>query len=335
MNRTILFLIPLLIAFGCEKQGNVELNGSNSVDKSVVNVQSDSVALSNFAQLLSRAINEEEALRSFIKEEALKQYDNDYDVFYAWVKDKKVTEEQTFEQILEKYDDHNVLQSCVKSVPKITILVPDWEWLDAFSVKTWNTSENDVMVGYAQNGASHHLFMNGKTLVLEAGEFPEQPTLIVKNNERMVMEPATKGDYPEFDYASQEFIGALTKGRAWYEDYIDLGAEIINDFVPEADIDAKLVSAFNKFKEDDIPEACQRDYIYYGMSKQNPDRGILNPNIRDRFYRFKVEPDAFCKIADSNEDPTLNETIEKKKKKESAGCVRTEGEDMERRKFRS
>lgn len=315
MNRTILFLIPLLIAFGCEKQANAELNGSNIVDQSVVNVQSDSVALSNFAQLLSRAINEEEALRNFIKEEALKQYDNDYDVFYAWVKDKKVTEEQTFEQILEKYDDNNILHSCVKSVPKITILVPDWAWLDAFSVKEWDTSENKVLVGYEQNGDTHNLFMNDETLVLEAGEFPEQPTLIVKNNERMVMKTATKADNPEFDYASQEFIGALTKGRAWYEDYIDLNAEIISDFVPKSDIDAKLISAFDKFTEDAIPEACQRDYIYYGMSKENPNRGILNPNIRDRFYRFKVEPDAFCKIADSDEDPKLHETIEEKGRK--------------------
>lgn len=43
-----------------------------------------------FAVVLSKAISQEKNLREFIKQEALKQFDMDYDVFYPYVKESIV-----------------------------------------------------------------------------------------------------------------------------------------------------------------------------------------------------------------------------------------------------
>lgn len=207
---------------------------------------SESSSLSQFALILSKATAENPSLRAFIKSEALKQFDNDYDVFYPYVKSKEVENGVTFRELLLKYcSSEEQLTNIEESVPKLTILVPDWSWLDAFSVKDWNTSESNVLVGYTESGEGHMVFSNGKAIMLEDGEFPEDPTLIIKDNERMVASFGTKsGDiqyafkYPEYD-GSQRSLS--TKGRDWHENDIDLGAAIVDDFVPTSEIDPLLI----------------------------------------------------------------------------------------------
>lgn len=57
-------------------------------------------SLSDFAVILSKAINQEPELREFIRNEALKQFDKDHDVFYPFVKDAMVAGDKTFRDIL-------------------------------------------------------------------------------------------------------------------------------------------------------------------------------------------------------------------------------------------
>lgn len=272
---------------------------------------STSDALSQFATILSKAVADNSALREFIRDEALKQFDNDYDVFYPYVKSKEVEDGVTFRELLLKYcSSEEQLASIEESTPKLTILVPDWSWLDAFSVKNWDPSESNVFVGYTESGESHTVFLNGKAIMLEEGEFPEDPTLIIKDNERMVVSAKTKsGDiqyafkYPEYD-GSQRIS---SKGRDWHEDDIDLGAEIVDNFVPAKDIDQLVIKAYEEFKENKPLNACQRDYIYYGLSKSNPDTGILNTGICERLYRFRLHPSCYGKISDGDKDDKLND----------------------------
>ncbi len=272
---------------------------------------STSDALSQFASILSKAVADNSDLRGFIKDEALKQFDNDYDVFYPYVKSKEVVDGVTFRELLLKYcSSEEQLANIEESTPKLTILVPDWSWLDAFSVKDWDPSEPNVLVGYTESGESHTVFSNGKAITLEEGEFPEDPTLIIKDNERMVVSAKTKsGDiqyafkYPEYD-GSQRI---LSKGRDWHEDDIDLGAEIVDNFVPAKDIDPLVIKAYEEFKANMPLNACQRDYIYYGLSKSNPDTGILNTAICERLYRFRLHPNTYEKISDGDKDDKLND----------------------------
>ena len=86
--------------------------------------------LSDFAVILSRAVVEEPALRDFIKGEALSEFDNDYDVFYAWTKDKEVSGGKTFGEIVSQYDYEGRLPEILAAVPTLTVLVPDWSWIN-------------------------------------------------------------------------------------------------------------------------------------------------------------------------------------------------------------
>lgn len=62
-----------------------------------------------FAELLSAAITNSEELRFFIKKEALRQYDKDYDVFYPFVRDRIVYEGKTFRDCLLDYVEEKSL----------------------------------------------------------------------------------------------------------------------------------------------------------------------------------------------------------------------------------
>ena len=67
----------------------------NSYEKNAYEVQ--------FAKTLAKAIKEEPSLRTFIKTEALKQFDKDYDVLFQMIKDVKVDGKSTVYDVLTKY----------------------------------------------------------------------------------------------------------------------------------------------------------------------------------------------------------------------------------------
>ena len=140
--------------------------------------------LAAFSKILSKAVYENEELRLFIKESAASQFDCDYDVFYQYVKGKIVSNGKTFRDILSEYDTNDELTEIEVASPLLTILVPDWSWIGAFSIHDWDTSISEVSVGFSQNGNHHIIYLNGEyAATLEAEEIPEQPTLIVKENE--------------------------------------------------------------------------------------------------------------------------------------------------------
>lgn len=273
-------------------------------------------AMGSFARILSKAVGGDESLRAFIKDAALKKFDKDYDVFYPFVKDEELTNGMTFRNtILGACESEDELLKIEDACPKLTILVPDWSWIGTFNAEVWDTSSEDVLVGYAQDGGSHTLYKDGEVyMVLCPGEIPETPTLIVKENERMRYNVGTRG-VDAYEFADPAFDGSKkdieTRGRQWYEDDINLSYEVINDFVPASDIDPILVSAYNEFGNSYYGAGCHRDYVYYGMSKTNQDNGEFNEYIRERFYRFKINPTSFTSISDDTNDPKLSDDIKK------------------------
>ncbi len=64
-----------------------EVAVKNSVNESTL---SEADAQKAFAKVLSVAVAKDGTLRSFLKNEAVRQYDKDYDVFYPFVKNEIV-----------------------------------------------------------------------------------------------------------------------------------------------------------------------------------------------------------------------------------------------------
>ena len=54
-------------------------------------------------------------------------------------------------------------------------------------------------------------------------------------------------------------------------------------------------------------------YIYYNINKSN-NPGYLDRNIRDRIYRFRINANAYSKIAEQDKDPKLQNHTEHKRK---------------------
>lgn len=84
----LLCIVTLICSLSaCESDDNVSgvLDAKSNVSDLTI---SETDAQKSFAKILSIAVAKNEALRTFLKSEAEKQYDKDYDVFYPFVKDK-------------------------------------------------------------------------------------------------------------------------------------------------------------------------------------------------------------------------------------------------------
>lgn len=115
-----------VILLSCQKEATNQL---------IPKITSNEEAFAEFSKILSKAVFNEPTLREFLKQESLKRYDNDYDVFCPWAFDKQV-KDNSFRNILKRYDEENRLDAILNVVPKLTILVPDWSWVNSncFSV---------------------------------------------------------------------------------------------------------------------------------------------------------------------------------------------------------
>ena len=252
-------------------------------------------AFKNFSVILSKAVFNEPQLRAFIKDEALKQFDCDYDVFYPFVKNETVDNDETFESILKRYDLENKLPSIERAVPKLTILVPDWSWVDkdCFSIKTWDPSDASIMVAYDQADGTHQLVFNGQTgESLPYGSYIDIPVLIVKSNERMQVDATVKGGefgYSFIDSRYDNIKHTATKVVYDREFEINLGGSGgMSDWVNKYGLLSRVADC--KTETEDTPGAAQRDYIYYGMNAENVS-GYLDRDILECIYRYSISPD--------------------------------------------
>lgn len=105
-EKTTLFTLSIVVIFSllcsissCSKE-DYELTDCSTSELSTKE---------QFAELLSAVTSNSEELRCFLKKEALRQYDKDYDVFYPFVRDKIVCGEKTFRDCLLDYVDEKSL----------------------------------------------------------------------------------------------------------------------------------------------------------------------------------------------------------------------------------
>lgn len=157
MKKYLFFLFAVFCAFicGCSKESiNASQNAQNTIQQSELEAE--------FAVILSKALYQEEGLRRFVKNQALKEFDKDYDVFYPLLKDEIVENNESFHMILSRYDDKDILSDIEANCPLINILVPDWSWIDAFSIHTWDTDIQDISVILGTADSKHYVYTNGK-----------------------------------------------------------------------------------------------------------------------------------------------------------------------------
>lgn len=289
MNRVYLFFATIIISVSivsCTKDSFTRFN--QEIDSVYENTEQ---AMIDFSVILSKAVYNEPELRSFLKEEALKSFDRDYDVFYPWTKYSEVRDGLTFEDILKMYDSNNHLHMIEKTIPLLNILVPDWSWIstDCFSVKTWNTEISEVGVGYRSQKTVNDIYANGELRIsVPAGAFPDFPVLIIKENERMkVNTNSTKGTLSQYEFVDPYFDASdksTTKGDGVVTEIFDYQYVDTGDVVPVSSLSGRLRTVYGE--TNGIMNFPQRDHIYYNMNAQR-DTGVVDYDYHEKIMKLR------------------------------------------------
>lgn len=298
--------ITLALA-SCQKD---RIGTENESDLSMQISDLERVKLYNeFAIVLSKAVVDNPELRKFIKEEALRKVDNDHDVFYNFIKDRQVQNNETFKDVLRAYESYpNQLDIIEKGLPLLTIFVPTIT-MSKFSPDTWDSANEVPMVAtnIMKSDGNIPVYDNGEELLtLSSNEVPGFPVLVVKPNERIKVKDgqnlrsstnAANGS-PSFEFVSSAFDGQVKqqvrRGTTASEPSYRTSSGI--------NIDPSIVRAFNLFGVSN--EKWQRDHIYYNLTEENPT-GRLNLNMVETIVSFTISRAALSKISDQTGDPVL------------------------------
>jgi hypothetical protein len=275
-----------------------------------------------FAASLANALVANKDLRRLVKEEALKQFDKDYDVMYQLVKNKSLTpidyngknngkidksifskssQATTFRQaLLPFFKNEEELLEIEQKLPLLTIFVPDLP-LGTFSAETWDVNDEnqvpDVALRLNTTNDVPVIGKDGNNYVIEAELTPGFPIIVIKENERVRVKKnsnnkttklATVG-FEDFEYIDDNFD----------PDASNPNPPIVNNNT----IDQFLIDAYNVW-EGTASEGWQRDNIYYGLTPSKT-KGQLTFNYKEHLTSFKLtgDPKIIFDIISRNSSP--------------------------------
>lgn len=272
------------------------------------------IAKKNFAVLLSKAVANDRDLRQFIKDESIAQFDNDYDVFYPFVKNKVVKDDKTFRDILLTYcENEEELRSIEFSLPLLNIYIPDFSGFTDVTANNLDVEDDDLPVATFNKKEGVIFYENGDSIMkLQKGEIPGFHLLLIKDNERLRQKRTMyKSAYSINDY---EFIDPVFDGsipEISYKSHTTPQDEI----VPSSQVNPDVAASLEIWKSE---PAKQRDYIYYGITPSEPN-GSYKIEMQEYLYRFQIDPATYYKIADQPStniitgDPKISGTTSQEK----------------------
>ncbi|MCM1150542.1 MAG: hypothetical protein NC209_08270 [Alistipes sp.] len=309
LTKSILLAACAATLFGmaaCQKEEPAENNRPTSES-----VSKNEALLSVFAEALSKATYNREDVREFLKEEAVKQFDKNYDVLYALVKDKEIGG-STFRDILVEYSSEAKIAAIEENIPLLNILVPK---IAIFGIAAENMDCTDPEIPVAVSKAkTTSLYLNGECAAdLEKGEIPDFHTFVVNENSRVIVDAITRSGEQTFRFISPNYDGSIRE---------DEEPQTRSTAMTASEVGSKAVMAYNYFYTSDSgsnSRTYQRDYIYYGITPANGN-GTLNRLVSEYISFLEVDPKAYFKIADQKtgeayEDPYIkaNQTSQEKR----------------------
>ena len=100
-NFSIMLVLSIVVSCSNDNFDTIDNTLSNQTDNKLI--EKEAYLKNKFSVALANVFCKSEASRKFIKEEALKQFDYEYDVLYMLVKDKIIENNKTFEELLLNY----------------------------------------------------------------------------------------------------------------------------------------------------------------------------------------------------------------------------------------
>lgn len=265
--------------------------------------------MADFACALSKVVYENRSVREFLKAEAIKKFDKNYDVLYIAIKNEMI-EDVTFRDLIVKASSEEFITKIESEIPLLNILFPKL-FMFGLSPENYDSNDNELSVAVSQ-GHSNDLYLNGECVQhLTKGEVPGFYTLVVNENNRVTVNVGTRSAGVPYTFIYPEYDGTNCS-----KEQVTRSATVSSDLVGN-----KAIYAYQYFYADDSSvhsKALQRDYIYYGMTSANQP-GSLNYNVNEYLSFIEVDPRMFSTISDqlepgvTNIDPYIKKTTVSKK----------------------
>lgn len=302
-EKILLLTILSLNLISCQSDDQYNSENSN-LKNNTSNLSQKDELKQEFSKALAKALANNLELRTFVKEEALKMFNNDYDILYQLIKNKQIDNRTFREIILEYYEKKENLNVLEQMYPTLTIFVPELP-LNSFSAEKWDTKNDIPFVAYTLTGVYDIPMVDksGEINFIKGELIPSFPVVVVKENERVKVSNTNKisktsnsfnTDLYNFEFLDESFNGSLTSKK-------NISARSAKT------IDNKLISAYQIYQNTD---GWQRDYIYYDITPSQ-DRGQFKYNYMEHLTSFRLNNrEVLNKISDQTGDPVLNRLLQ-------------------------
>lgn len=280
MKKLFMFLFSLVFLYSCDSEDQISsLPLSESVQEENLDLKKQ------FAKALVKAMDQHQELRFFLKEEALKMFDNDYDVLYHMIKDHSFGNGSTFRELIAaQYDHIDDLNAIENQVPLLTIMIPELPE-DSFSAQLWDTENQSPDVAIRLNRSDYIPVFNKEQEEYTIKGIPTFPIIVIKENERIVAG------------TNLEKNGVVTGAKFHSKDqlafqFIDNAFDASKNKIEKRVMsiaDTKVKSAYDIYRNAD---GWHRDYVYYNIEPNNT-RGQFDYDYQEHITSFSMNGDAF------------------------------------------
>ncbi|MCP1386434.1 hypothetical protein [Runella salmonicolor] len=260
----------------------------------------------SFAISLAKSLKESKMFREILKSEALKQFDEDYDVLYNFIKNKTLENNvKVKDLILKNMDNRAKIKDIERLLPTLTIFVPSLP-MESFSASKWNV-ETQIPKVAIRSFTSNDIPVIDSELnesVIPAKYIPGFPVVVVKENIRLISKNHIDYNRTNTNRILKDSDGGEYK---FIDNCFDKEFKKNKRIALFGTLNSKIVDAYTIFQNTDN---WHRDHIYYGLSLSSSS-GPFNYDFEERITSFKfVNGNAYSVIADQTEDPQLLGSID-------------------------
>ncbi|MEZ0007363.1 hypothetical protein ABH942_002744 [Flavobacterium sp. 28YEA47A] len=305
-SKKLAFVFSILALSSCSTEEDFTENKTVQELNKISKKDEKSILKEEFALSLMKSIKESPALRSLIKNEALKMFNKDYEVLVYTIKDYTLENGMTLEETINQNADSNFqLSNLLRVEPTLTLLVPELP-LESFSAKKWNTLSEIPAVAIRTN-YTNEVPLITPDLDLEmipSDVIPGFPVIVVKNNERVVSNlenPNIRDLKTKTVFEKDGIIIKFWANSFDNEDKRNVSARLVKNLNPS------LVSAYTIYDQQNPNlNGWQRDFIYYKIQPSSPN-GPFIYDFKEHLRSFSMTGDpinAYNKISDQTGDPT-------------------------------
>lgn len=291
MKRTFWALTAALVSLvSCSDDGvNPESQPSPVIP--AANEKTVSESKTAFARILSAAVSDSKDVREFLKAEALKKFDKNYDVLYMAVKDEMVGD-KTFRQVLASYASEGAIDSIEANVPLLNIYLTRTAFLNIYP-EDLDVEDKFTPVAVEEKDSVAFFCEGVKEFSLAKGEIPDCHVFVVGENSRVVVNGANSGNKAlsirNFEFIDDAFDGSIPDGST-----------LKSVSVSSSNVGQRALDSYRYFYSDgnDIHQkGLQRDYIYHGLTPQKT-RGELVRSASEYIGMIKVPIAAMFAFSD-------------------------------------